>query len=441
MKRACQNGRRRQQRGFALLMVYVMAASIAITLYMEMPRVAFESQRSKEQLLVDRGNQYKRAIQVFFRKNKRYPTTIDELESFQNVRSLRHRYKDPFTGKEEWRLIHVGVGGVLTDSLIKKPNPLAKDGTTGQTADASQTGATGATGASGQTGASGTVNINGTDGAGLNMALARRASDRVIGGMPGQMNPALADGDPNQMQNPAPPPDPNQYPVQNPQQPLPGLQPGQPYPGQPYPAQPYPGQQVPGQPYPNQPYPVNPGQPGAPVYPTQVVQSQNGIPGQPYSYQPNFPPGANPQFNQFTRPTPAQPAGGLPGFSPGQNNSQQNPAINAIQNALFAPRQPPPGIGSGNTIAAGGIAGVATTYKGASIKSVNDRRKYQEWEFIYDLKTDKSVVGNNGAAQMPQQNDVNPGFGNNPASNSGFGSNPGFGGGSPQPPMPVNRQP
>jgi len=38
--------------GFVMLMVFVMAAAVAIMLYMELPRVAFESQRSKEGLLI-----------------------------------------------------------------------------------------------------------------------------------------------------------------------------------------------------------------------------------------------------------------------------------------------------------------------------------------------------------------------------------------------------
>ena len=33
--------------GFALLFVFLMAALLAISLYMEMPRVAFEAQRAK----------------------------------------------------------------------------------------------------------------------------------------------------------------------------------------------------------------------------------------------------------------------------------------------------------------------------------------------------------------------------------------------------------
>src|ERR1700722_41716 len=104
--------------GFAVLFVYAMAATIAITLYMELPRVAFEAQRDKEQLLIDRGEQYSRAITLFVRKFNRYPPDFDALDNTQNHRFLRKRYVDPMTGKEEWRLIHVGPGGVFTDSLV-----------------------------------------------------------------------------------------------------------------------------------------------------------------------------------------------------------------------------------------------------------------------------------------------------------------------------------
>jgi hypothetical protein len=41
------------------------------------------------------------------------------------MRFLRHKYKDPFTGKDDWRLLHVGPGGVLLDSKVAKLNPLS----------------------------------------------------------------------------------------------------------------------------------------------------------------------------------------------------------------------------------------------------------------------------------------------------------------------------
>lgn len=105
--------------GFAMLLVFLMAAFIAISLYMQIPRVAFQAQRQKEQLLIERGEQYKRAIQVFVRTNGRYPGKIEDLENFNNRRFLRHRFVDPMTGKTEWRMIHIN-GGVFTDSIVNK---------------------------------------------------------------------------------------------------------------------------------------------------------------------------------------------------------------------------------------------------------------------------------------------------------------------------------
>jgi len=96
--------RRRRESGFALLLVFLMAAMIGIGLYFEMPRVAFESQRGREQMAIDRANEYKRAIQLFYRKYKTYPQSLDDLETTRNMRFLRRRYMDPLTGKE-WRLV------------------------------------------------------------------------------------------------------------------------------------------------------------------------------------------------------------------------------------------------------------------------------------------------------------------------------------------------
>ena len=112
--------RRESQQGFALLLVFLMAAIIALMLYQQLPRVAFESEREKEQLLIDRGEQYTRAIQLYYiANNRQYPTSIDDLEK-REKRFLRRRYVDPFTGKDEWRIIHTN-GGFLTDSLVQKP--------------------------------------------------------------------------------------------------------------------------------------------------------------------------------------------------------------------------------------------------------------------------------------------------------------------------------
>lgn len=111
---------RKNQSGFAMLLVLLMAAVVAIMLYNEIPRVAFEAHRQREQMLIERGEQYKRAIGLFFRDQKRYPTSMDELEKFQTRHYLRHKYVDPMTGKAEWRLVHI-QNGMLTDSVNSAP--------------------------------------------------------------------------------------------------------------------------------------------------------------------------------------------------------------------------------------------------------------------------------------------------------------------------------
>jgi hypothetical protein len=60
----------------------------------------------------------------------------------------------------------------------------------------------------------------------------------------------------------------------------------------------------------------------------------------------------------------------------------------------------------------GGIAGVASVFEGPSIKVYNERQKYQEWEFVYDMKKDKRLLGAAGAMANQQRN--NPLGGNNP---------------------------
>ena len=119
------------ERGFALLLVFLMAAAVALMLYKAMPRAAFETERDKEQLLIDRGNQYKRAVQLYYTQFRRYPSSIDDLESTNDKRFLRRRYVDPFTGKDDWRIVHTN-GMFLTDSKVQAPPAQQQPGQNGQ---------------------------------------------------------------------------------------------------------------------------------------------------------------------------------------------------------------------------------------------------------------------------------------------------------------------
>jgi hypothetical protein len=200
--------RRKGEQGFALLLVFVMAAAIALMLYKQVPRVAFESERDKEQLLIDRGGQYQRAIQVYYATFKRYPARIEDLENTNDKRFLRRRYVDPFTGKDEWRIIHTN-GLFLTDSKVQKPPATpGTDGSNQLAGVGSPAGGTAPGGiASGGIGGPGTstnassnaTGTNATPGANgssdpnapppVNAMVAARPSDRTLPGNQSYSNP------------------------------------------------------------------------------------------------------------------------------------------------------------------------------------------------------------------------------------------------------------
>lgn len=398
---ARRRGRHRRDSGYALLVVFLMAAIAAIELYSQLPRVAMESQRQKEQLLMERGEQYKRAIQLFLRasNNQRWPASLDELESFNGKRFLRRRYKDPMTGKEEWRLIHI-QNGVLTDSVTNKPPGQKGDSGKDELAGQASVGDYGST--------VGSYNAPAQGGANLSATARRRQSDGAAGatgGVPGVPGSGTPDGS-------VPPPGPNAN----------GGQPGQPgqggnptsasggLPGVPG----VPGNSgTPGMPgVPGLPG-VPPGTPGAPgVLPPGVpggvpgsnnssanqgggstIGNYGGIGSGNSSPQPNsgFAPGP-PANSQNFGGTPAYPTasgsnGNAPGFGqPGMTMSPgQAGAAQSLINGLLTTARPGglAGIGRGQVIG-GGIAGVASTSEGDAIMVYHDRTNYNEWEFIFD---------------------------------------------------------
>jgi hypothetical protein len=65
-----------------------------------------------------------------------------------------------------------------------------------------------------------------------------------------------------------------------------------------------------------------------------------------------------------------------------------------IQRILTTPR--PGGLtptqGQSTFTIGGGIAGVATTLEAEGIKVYNERTKYNEWEFVYDFRKDRSML-------------------------------------------------
>ncbi len=295
------------ERGFALLLVFVMAAAVALMLYRQMPRVAFESERGKEQLLIDRGSQYQRAIQVYFYTYKRFPSTIEDLENTNDHRYLRRRYIDPYTGKNEWRLVHTN-GVTLTDSKVQAPpNPANANGN--GNGNGSNSGAASAQAASSTAPANGNTPA---PPAAVNAAVAARPSDRTLPDNQSYSNPTPAGGYNPVQNNPVAQNNPPNYndPIAFPPISL----------------------------YPNGYNAAQPGQPGNGL---QTAPNQTGL-NQPGLNQPGL---NQPGLNQGGF-SPNQPGLNQPGLNqPGLNQAGSNPTG-------FYPIQPgtiPPGLPAGIT--------------------------------------------------------------------------------------------
>jgi hypothetical protein len=158
-------------------------------------------------------------------------------------------------------------------------------------------------------------------------------------------------------------------------------------------------------------------------YPGAPANSQTGgvSPSFPYSTQP----GAQGAPTPFAQP-------GLT-INPGQLGQSQ--ALSLINQILTTPRAG--GVAGTSQPMAGaqigpGIAGIASTLERKGIKIYNEKQKYNEWEFIYDLTKDtKGMAGTTGIPGAPQQGtqaQQTPGAQSPFGGQSAFGGQSGFGG-------------
>src|SRR6476646_5558184 len=100
---------RSRESGYVLLAVMLAVTLILVAMSIELPRIAQQIKREKEEELVHRGKDYATAVKRFVHKNGgRYPLSVEQLEDTNHIRFLRKRYKDPMTGEADWKMVHVG---------------------------------------------------------------------------------------------------------------------------------------------------------------------------------------------------------------------------------------------------------------------------------------------------------------------------------------------
>lgn len=138
------------------------------------------------------------------------------------------------------------------------------------------------------------------------------------------------------------------------------------------------------------PPPSLPGMPGQTLPYSQTMPGQQSFqPGQPYQPQP---------FPGQTTPSTA---------TPNVPQAIRNTIFGASSTSAFN-NNPQPGSGSGMGTGIAGV-GIPAEYKGEGIMVIKERTKYREWEFIYDPKEDKTIVGPAGTPQtQTPQNPLGP---------------------------------
>ena len=96
------------EEGYVLVAVIFMMAILILSLAVAIPKVRADIQRDREEETMQRGKQYVRAIQLYYRKFHAYPPNMDALVKTSEIRFLRKKYIDPTTGKDEWKPIMWG---------------------------------------------------------------------------------------------------------------------------------------------------------------------------------------------------------------------------------------------------------------------------------------------------------------------------------------------
>lgn len=91
-----------------LLAAVFLMAVLVLALAIAAPKIARSIQRDRDLETFHRGMQYRRAVQLYYRKFHAYPPNVEALVQTNNIRFLRKRYKDPITGQDDWKPILFG---------------------------------------------------------------------------------------------------------------------------------------------------------------------------------------------------------------------------------------------------------------------------------------------------------------------------------------------
>ena len=91
-----------------MLIAIFLIALLVIALAVAAPNMARSIQRDRDLETFHRGMQYRRAIQLYYRKFHAYPPNVEALLNTNDIHFLRKKYVDPMTGQADWKPIAFG---------------------------------------------------------------------------------------------------------------------------------------------------------------------------------------------------------------------------------------------------------------------------------------------------------------------------------------------
>jgi len=125
----CATGR---QQGFTYLGMLIFVAIIGIGLLATTEVWHTAQQREKEQELLFIGDQFRRAIGLYYEHSpggvRSYPTSLEDLLKDPRYpstqRYLRRIYRDPVNGDTEWGVVTKPEGGIMGVYSLSEQEPL-----------------------------------------------------------------------------------------------------------------------------------------------------------------------------------------------------------------------------------------------------------------------------------------------------------------------------
>src|ERR1700720_3319544 len=115
-----RSSHKRPEGGYAVLLAIFMVATMVLLAAAATPNILTQGRRLREQEAIWRGNQYVRAIRLYYQKNAKYPTSLEDLAkpNAAGVHFLRKPYREPINSSDgSWRLIYVTPAGQLVGSV------------------------------------------------------------------------------------------------------------------------------------------------------------------------------------------------------------------------------------------------------------------------------------------------------------------------------------